>query len=959
MLAVKVFFGVSAGFVKAFSTRTVSRRFSFTEDSSFFIHAPLTVRCFSPMMYTNLQPRCTTAQKEGFSLMKDASKAASLFRAYRDYFKVGSAINSWHTYDQAKADFIRKHFNSITAENEMKPMHVLDRAGTLAIGDGIHTAQDFTRADLLLDFARRNGIKVRFHVLCWHNQTPIWFFTEGWKDIPWQQLREGNVEIPFVSREVMLQRQEAYIRDVMTHVNTCFPGVVYCWDVVNEAIEPDNGAPGCYRTKSPWFSTIGEEFIPAAFRAARKYAAPGQQLYYNDYNCFQPVKAAAILDLLKKLQAEDLVDGMGMQAHLLMEGPSIEECETAARAYGALGLSLQVTELDIHCPDGSEAGQQALADKYAAYFDMLVRLKRDGIDVNSASFWGITDKDSWLPGFRKSESYPLLFTGDLQTKPAFDAVVAVPARYDLIRLNQCGYAEGLPQTIAVVSDQPVVLRDAAGAVLKTFQPEPTADEASGEAVAAIGIGPLTAGTYTLTCGPDTRTFTVSKQPWRDVTNALVKGLYYQRCGTALEAKHAGIWAHAACHTRAARLWEDKRVALSVPGGWHDAGDYGKYVTPGAVSAAHLMYTWLLFPQGCGDVLNIPESGNGVPDILNEARWELDWMLRMQRADGAVYHKLTKDHFAPFIMPEQDQDQEYVLPVSSLATADAAAAFALASRIWLPYDAAYAEALLASAIRAWGWLEQHPEFVFENQQAVRTGAYWDRGDRDERFWAACELYAATRDAQYLRAAEALYIDEMNVAQFGWGDVSGMGALCCLFVLKEDAGALTERIRQNMLNRAGFALESVRLSGCGTAIRPHGYGWGSILPVMGNAITLIAAHLLTGDTVYRDAALNQLNYALGLNALGMSFVTGFGTKRVMYPHHRPSGADGIIDPVPGLISGGPNIHRPFPATRAALAEDVAPAKAFLDETHSADTNEIAIYWNTAAVIVFAYFNALTAE
>ena len=357
--------------------------------------------------------------------MSDACKAPSLFKAYEPYFKIGAAINSWKTDEIAYKELICRHFNSITAENEMKPMSVLDREATLKLGDGIHTAQNFERTDKLLAFARDNGIQVRFHVLCWHGQTPIWFFTEDWEDVPWKQLIENNFTARFASRGVILQRLECYIHDVMTHVNTLFPGVVYAWDVVNEAIDPDQGNEKGYREKSPWFKNVGApDFILAAFRAAAKYKAPGQQLYYNDYECYNEKKLPHILNLLKLLKQENLVDGMGMQAHLGMEYPAVEQCEKAARAYGALGLSLQVTELDIHCPDGSEAGQQALAEKYGAYFDMLVRLKKEGIDVNCATFWGLTDKDSWLPGFRKSESYPLLFTGELQTKPAYDAVLA-------------------------------------------------------------------------------------------------------------------------------------------------------------------------------------------------------------------------------------------------------------------------------------------------------------------------------------------------------------------------------------------------------------------------------------------------------------------------------------------------------------------------------------------------------
>ncbi len=878
-------------------------------------------------------------------------RAASLFRAYRSDFLIGAAVNSWNTDDPAYSALIRRHFNSITAENEMKPCMILDREGTLALNDPVRTAQNFEKTDKLLAFARDNGIRVRFHVLCWHGQTPRWFFAEGWSDAE---------DAPTVSPELLLARQEAYIRDVMTHVNTAFPGTVYAYDVVNEAIEPDQGMPGGYRSWSPWYGILKESFIPAAFRAARKYQAPGQKLFYNDYNCMQQPKLDCILAMLRSLKDEDLVDGMGMQAHLMMDSPSVAECETAARAYAALGLEIQATELDIHCPGEGDAPQLALAGRYDEYFTMLLRLRREGINVSAVTFWGLTDRDSWLTGFRKELSRPLLFTAEKETKPAFDAVIAAPEKENYFRLNQIGYAEGLPQTVAVLTDRPVTLKDGQGNELKTFTCTPEPDEASGDKVALAELGPLPAGDYTLNCGNVSRAFTVRKRPWKEVTNALIRGLYFQRCGCALEEKHAGVYAHPACHTAPARLWENKEISVPIPGGWHDAGDYGKYVVPGAVAVAHLLYTWLLFPEGCGDDLNIPESGNGVPDILNEARWELEWILKMQRDDGAFHHKLTTEHFAAFIMPEDDTAQEYLLPVSSTATADAVAVCALAARVWGGSDKEFAARLTAAAEKGWDWMKAHPDHLPCNAESVRTGTYSDRSDHDERFWAACEMFALTGDPDCRRAAENALSLRMDINQFGWADVSGLGFLCCLFILKEKAGdILYTGMKPHFLSRADEILDTVRASGYGTALRPDQYIWGSILPLMNNAIALILAHLLSGKDVYRDAALLQLNYASGLNAMDLSFITGFGQKRVMFPHHRPSAADGIAEPVPGLISGGPNSRWNYGITKEILPDHCAPAKCFLDETPSADTNEIAIYWNSPTVFVSAFFNQLTAR
>jgi GH35 family endo-1,4-beta-xylanase len=348
--------------------------------------------------------------------MISALQAPSLSRAYEPYFRVGAAVSSRLTADPELAEIICRHFSSITADNQMKPDSVLSLPETLARGDQRHAAVDFSRVDALLSFARDRGLSVRYHVLCWHNQTPVWFFKENW---------ENDREAPFAPKEVLLARLENYILDVMHHVNESFPGVVYTWDVVNEAIEPDQGGPGLYRTRSPWFMAAGQDFLPAAFRAARKGAAPGQTLCYNDYNAFDPVKRDAIIEVLKALQAESLVDTMGMQGHYVLPELDIAACETAARAYAALGLKLQVTELDIHCNSDDPEHVRALAGAYRGWFSMMKRLKLEGADVEAVTFWGVTDADSWLPGFRREPSYPLLFTADRLAKPAFDAVLAV------------------------------------------------------------------------------------------------------------------------------------------------------------------------------------------------------------------------------------------------------------------------------------------------------------------------------------------------------------------------------------------------------------------------------------------------------------------------------------------------------------------------------------------------------
>ena len=229
-----------------------------------------------------------------------------------------------------------------------------------------------------------------------------------------------------------------------------------------------------------------------------------------------------------------------------------------------------------------------------------------------------------------------------------------------------------------------------------------ADEASGETLFKADFSRLTApGTYRIISGTDfSPVFRIGEDVYKNCFDDCMKAFYFQRCGCALEEKYAGMWTHEKCHSAPAVLWEDHSVKLDVTGGWHDAGDYGKYVTAAAAALAHLLYAWKMFPEAFRrQDLNIPGKPSNMPDILIECRWELEWLLKMQRFDGAVWHKATTAKHAAFVMPEDDREQMYVLPVSSNATADFAAVTALASGIYREFDKAFSGRLLKSSCAA--------------------------------------------------------------------------------------------------------------------------------------------------------------------------------------------------------------------------------------------------------------------
>ncbi|MBN2202482.1 glycoside hydrolase family 9 protein, partial [bacterium] len=273
------------------------------------------------------------------------------------------------------------------------------------------------------------------------------------------------------------------------------------------------------------------------------------------------------------------------------------------------------------------------------------------------------------------------------------------------------------------------------------------DPLAGDEIARIDFDGLTRpGEYRIVlsaAGIESYPFTVDDDPYGALADALLKNFYFQRCGTALTEEYAGMYAHSACHTRPAVLYGTD-TQIDVTGGWHDAGDYGRYSEPGACAAAMLLLAYDSFPGLFGDDLGIPESGNGVPDILDEVRWELDWLMKMQDpATGGVFHKAASVRFPGFVMPEKDYSTIAVHAVSPTATAATAAVLAQAARIWRGIDVEYASVLLEAAEFAYGWIIANTGAPgFKNPPGVESGEYGDASAADESFWAAMELYRTT-------------------------------------------------------------------------------------------------------------------------------------------------------------------------------------------------------------------------
>ncbi|MBO4391028.1 MAG: glycoside hydrolase family 9 protein [Lachnospiraceae bacterium] len=497
-------------------------------------------------------------------------------------------------------------------------------------------------------------------------------------------------------------------------------------------------------------------------------------------------------------------------------------------------------------------------------------------------------------------------------------------------------------------------------------------------------------------------FVISEAVYDDALKKLLKAFYFLRCGTELSDPWAEGFTHKACHLTPAMDWFDHSYSKDVRGGWHDAGDYGRYVTAGACAVAHLLYAYQLYPEVFNDLKpGIPEDEGQLPSILAECAVELRWLLKMQREDGAVWHKVTTAHHAPFVMPEEDQADLFLFAPSTMATADAAAVWALAYRIYKPFDPAFAAEMLDAAMNSYEFLNRHPEMIgFNNPPGNGTGGYGEFSDRDNRYWAAAELYCTTGEEWFRQDFIRIYKDgtlfeehplmkkwgippqsrAKRLTELGYGAVAGFGSFSYLMndkpampveegetlnrdpeVLKE----LTEAFREAAEDLVTRANES----GYGIGMKEGDYCWGSNMVLMKQGMLLAMAEAVTAQCSketshdaegqqsasedYFPIITHYANYLFGENALGISYVSGVGENCICHPHLRPAEADGIEECIPGMVSGGPN-KRPCENDRNYVsfdAEQTPPMKCFEDLVECFSLNEITIYWNSPAVFVLA--------
>jgi endoglucanase len=568
-----------------------------------------------------------------------------------------------------------------------------------------------------------------------------------------------------------------------------------------------------------------------------------------------------------------------------------------------------------------------------------------------------------------------------------------------VLVNQVGYLPDLPKlaTVKNPSKSPLKweLHKKGGAVVASGETKPFGkDAASGDDVQIVDFSSFkTPGKdYTLwVAGEGSHPFDIGKDVYKKLKYDALAYFYQTRSGIEIKMPYAGgkQWTRPAGHVNVPPNKGDKDVPclegsgcdykLDVTGGWYDAGDQGKYVVNGGIAAWTLMNQWERAVARGTDAefkdgkMNIPERKNKLPDLLDEARWELEFMLKMQVPEGKpkagmVHHKVhDKEWTALGTRPDKDDQPRYLWPVSTAATLNLAATAAQCARVFDKLDKAFAARCLAAAERAWNAALANPA-IYAGTSAVGGGPYDDGNVTDEFYWAAAELFITTKKDVYKAFVEkSPLFKKISTVQgsdgmpsaFDWGNVGALGTISLALVPNllppeeiDDCKVAVETAADTF--QALVAGEGYRLP-----FKPgaKGYPWGSSSFVLNNAIVLALAHDFSGEAKYRDAVAEGMNYLLGRNPLDKSYITGYGERPLLNPHHRfwaHQANPAMPSAPPGVLSGGPNSGLQDPYVQAAGLAGCAPQKCYADNIEAWSANEEAINWNAPLAWVTAFLD-----
>lgn len=488
--------------------------------------------------------------------------------------------------------------------------------------------------------------------------------------------------------------------------------------------------------------------------------------------------------------------------------------------------------------------------------------------------------------------------------------------------------------------------------------------------------------------------------YRRLAHDALSYFYHNRSGIPIEARFAGgeQWARPAGHPQEevtcfsgqdtkGNRWPGCDYTLDVTGGWYDAGDHGKYVVNGGISLWTLLNLHETL-QATGGTLfadgthPIPESGNGVSDLLDEARWEMEFLLAMQVPDGKsvpvpvgqkdnsrpltftridaggmAHHKIADERWTGLpLRPDQDKERRFLYPPSTGATLNLAATAAQCARVWRTIDPTFSARCLTGARRAWAAALRNPE-VYAVGDFNGSGGYGDSELSDEFFWAASELFATTGEEQFAQAAKgSTHFNRPVTGEHGWPAVAPLGKITLALVPNRLSEAEVANQRRQLIDAATRWVDEAKRAPSGVPYLSDRYQWGSNSNLLNRAMVLALAEHWTGDRQFRQPVVAVMAYLLGNNPLKRSYISGHGENPMRNPHHRFWAHQ--IDPKfppppPGALSGGPN-NTSSPRSDEPVGPPMGcvPQACWVDDARSFTTNEVAINWNAPLVWVSAW-------
>lgn len=605
----------------------------------------------------------------------------------------------------------------------------------------------------------------------------------------------------------------------------------------------------------------------------------------------------------------------------------------------------------------------------------------------SAADW--TDAQLAFQIGRQAEPWQFCLS-EVQLLTGAEPPVYEPDTGPRVRVNQVAYFPDGPKGATLVTDAtdpvPWQLHDAAGALVAEGDSAPHgAESTSGESVHVIDFSDVSATGEGFTITADGETsypFAIGGNAYGDLAVDAMSFYYPMRSGIAIDDAIAPGYGREAGHVDVAPNQGDGAVpcyddacdyTLDVTGGWYDAGDHGKYVVNGGISVAQLMSVYeraLHAPTGdaarlADGSLRIPEHGDGVPDVLDEARWEMEFLLSMQvpageELAGMAHHKIHDENWTGLpLMPADDPQARYLYPPSTAATLNLAAAAAQASRLFARYDAEFAAECLEAAETAWAAALAHPDLYAPETSPAGGGPYGDSNVTDEFYWAASELFLTTGAKSYeefVLESKLHDADSYGPGAFYWGSVAALAKLDLALVPNALPGR--DDVVAQVIAGADHYLELQAASPWGLSYGSNGtFDWGSNSAVLNELVVVATAFDLTGEAQYRDGVMSGLDYLLGRNALGNSYVTGYGSHDSHNMHSRwfANQLDpNLPNPPAGTLAGGPNsVTATWDPVAQRWLNGCAPQRCYIDDIGSWATNELTVNWNAplAQIATFA--------